>query len=148
MISCTKDDKNIQPIDYPIDIPFTEYSLAGTSCNWNLIYGEGYDYEKIIIINSKEELNNYVKCIGESSYHEIDFTKFTLLLANGIASSSYEYVGCVSLLIFSDKNYNMEIDLFLTELTSLTPWQVPIIVKKIDEDSVINLIINNLISQK
>ncbi|MDR0763074.1 MAG: hypothetical protein LBF01_01070, partial [Bacteroidales bacterium] len=50
MIIACKEEEN-----KPIEIPFTEYSLAETSCQWiNLDYDN-----KIIVINSNEELENY-----------------------------------------------------------------------------------------
>ena len=67
-------------IDYPINIPFTEYALEETSCKWkNLPYDD-----KVIIVNSNAELENYISGAG-GSYPEIDFSKNTLLLVSGKA---------------------------------------------------------------
>jgi len=67
-----------EPDSYPIDISFTEYSLLDTHCQWqNLPYDE-----KVIIINSNEELEKYISCT-EDSYPAIDFSKHTLLLISG-----------------------------------------------------------------
>jgi len=54
--------------DYPIEIPFTEYSLVGTSCQWvNLNYDD-----KLIIVNNNEGLKSHISCSDEN-YQEIDF---------------------------------------------------------------------------
>jgi hypothetical protein len=59
MIACKEDENK------PIEIPFTEYSLAETSCQWiNLDYDN-----KIIVINSNDELKNYYNILTKQ-YHE------------------------------------------------------------------------------
>jgi len=66
-------------VSYPIKIPFTEYSLSETLCLWN-----NYNYNLFsapaVIINSEDELHNYISC-AEGNYIEIDFSKNTLILA-------------------------------------------------------------------
>ena len=121
-------------ISYPIEISFTEYSLAGTSCRWI----QSNDSAIIIIINSNEELEEYMICTN-GSYPEIDFSEYTLLLARGIK----EY------LIFHDNTilqqfpnrYVMTINLRPHLNAVMTYWHVPIIVRKIADDTTVELII-------
>jgi len=66
---------------YPIDISYTEYSLLDTDCQWiNLPYDE-----KVIVINSSEELEQYISCTG-GSYLPVNFSKHSLFLASGYAT--------------------------------------------------------------
>lgn len=128
-------EENILP-NYPIDIPFTEYLLAGTFCQWiNLNYDD-----KIIVINSNEQLASYINC-QEENYPEINFSKYTLLLAHGKAPSSIVNVNCSSLQQYSEQNYKMEVEVAVGDATVLSNWQIPVIIGKLDEKSIIELII-------
>jgi len=122
--------------DYPIDIPFEEYSL-GENCEWTNL---AYDYT-VIIINSDEELKQYV--IG-SDYPEIDFFEKTLLLANGKAVSNILEITVNSLQQLSKQGYEMKVDLFLGYAGIMSYWELPIIVDKVNEKCIIELIITVL----
>ena len=123
--------------NYPIEIPFTEYSLEGTSCQWtNLNYD---DDDKLIVINSDEELKSYIDC-SDANYPKIDFSKHILLLAHGIAPASVANVSCSSLLQFSEQSYEMKVEIVVGHAAVLSNWQVSIIVDKVVNDSSIELI--------
>jgi len=129
---CKKDDKKED--SYPKDIPFTEYVLAD-DCQWeNLAYDD-----KVMLINSDEELHQYVACINDG-YPEINFAKQTLLLAHGMATRVLVYANCNCLQQFSKQSYKMEVDLFQGLATVMSPWQVAIIVNKLKDGCVIELI--------
>jgi hypothetical protein len=83
IIACGKEKEE----EKTIEIPFTEYSLIGTSCQWSNL---GYD-GKLIVINSNAELENYVICT-DGAFPEIDFSKNTLLLASGCTISGIQYL--------------------------------------------------------
>ena len=126
---------------YPIEIPFTEYSLSGTSCQWKpLPYPYPYR-DTVIVINSEEELEKYIECIGESDYPVIDFSTQTLLFAHGIASSSVVSINCNSLQQLSEQNFRMKVDIVLGYATVMTNWQVPITINKLGEGCTIELIV-------
>ena len=120
----------------PIKIPLMEFSLADTSCQWkNLVYEwEG----KVIIINSNEELENYIECIGEN-YPAIDFLKKSLLVANGMATSTYYYCAIEMLMQLKYKYYAVEVDLRLSQAAVIRPWQTAIVIDKIEADSIVDL---------
>ena len=123
----------------PRNIPFTEYSLEGTSCQWiNLPYDD-----KVLIVNTNEEIESYINCSDEH-YPDIDFSEYTLLLANGIASSSFAYSICTYLQQLSKQNFEMNVEIFKTNATVLTPWQVAVIIDKIDANSMFDLKIKYL----
>ena len=71
----------VTQIDYPIEISFTEYSPE-TPYWWKT---ENLNYDnKVIIINSDEEMKNYASFWGSSPlYPEIDFSTHSLLLVSG-----------------------------------------------------------------
>jgi hypothetical protein len=118
----------------PKEVSFTEYSLASTSCQWTKLNNDN----EIIVINSNEELNRYVTCTN-NDYSAIDFSKHTLLLAHGLASSSVVSVGCSRLQQISEQRYTMNVDLSLGFATVASPWQVPIIVDKLSEGCTVEL---------
>lgn len=132
-------EEDSKETEYPINIPFTEYSLAGTSCQWTNYQGN-YDSKEVVIINSNEKLRNYVKCTSESDYPEIDFSKYTLLLAHGI-ESHLVIPNYTSLQQLFARSYTMKVNLSPNIASVITYWQVPIIVSKIADDSVIELIV-------
>ena len=66
----------------PKEIPFIHYptyGYEGTLCRWRRVD----DFARLDIINSKEELEMHLWCPLDRTYPEIDFSKYTLLLARG-----------------------------------------------------------------
>ena len=126
-------------LTYPLEIPFTEYSLAGSSCQWKNYQGH-YDGNVVVMINSDEELKNYIQCTGESDYFEVDFSKYTLLLAHGIERYVVHF-DYTSLQQLSELNYVMKINFITTGFAMITDWQVPIMVSKIADSIDIKLIV-------
>ena len=124
--------------NFPIDIPFTEYSLAGTSCQWININMEYYG-SNIVIINNNEELENYILCT-DGDFPAIDFSIYSLLLIYGLeghmVAPNYQ-----SLQQLSEQNYIMNVNLFSGFGSVITKWQVVIIVDKIIESAYIELIV-------
>ncbi|MDR1983584.1 MAG: hypothetical protein LBQ28_01995 [Prevotellaceae bacterium] len=105
-----------------IEIPFTEYSLVGTSCQWTNLDYEG----KVIVINSNEELAQYVICT-EGSYPEIDFSKNTLLLARG--GTTWGIASLSKNVFNTGKNkYIIEVEIILNDATVAQGWHICIII--------------------
>jgi len=128
--ACEKEPKT----EYPIEVPFTEYLLIGTSCQWvNLNYDD-----KIIIINSAEELRSYIDC-SDGNYPEIDFAKKSLLMAKGMSDSGISNSVIKALMQFEHDHYELGVELEFNNLPVETPWQVSIVVDKIDMISVVDL---------
>jgi hypothetical protein len=131
---CKKDNekKPIEEPEYPIEIPFTEYSLA-ENCQWtNLAYDN-----TVIVINSDETLEKYVSCTGDG-YLEIDFSKQTLLLANGWATNGIHFLD----IHFSKEaanEYILNVSI-CTDATAVAPhWLISIITPKISNVATIIL---------
>ncbi|MDR1226364.1 MAG: hypothetical protein LBK47_05625 [Prevotellaceae bacterium] len=124
--------------NYPIEIPFEDYSLAGTPCQWTMLNN---DNDEVVVINSNEELNQYITCTS-NDYPAIDFSKYTLLLAHGTASSSVVSLGCSRLQQISEQGYTMNVDIVLGNATVMSDWQTPIIINKMGQESNVELKIN------
>jgi hypothetical protein len=122
-------------------VSFAKYSLTGTSCHWkHLTYPYPYR-ETIVVINSKEDLEKNIECVGESDYPVVDFSTHTLLFAHGIAPSSVVSTNCNSLQQLSEQSYIMTVDIVIGMATVMTNWQVPIIVSKLSEECTIELVV-------
>jgi hypothetical protein len=118
----------------PKEISFTEYSLAGTSCQWtNIDYGD-----KVVVINSNKELEQYVTCT-EGSYPEIDFSKNTLVLASGVAGGGIAEITPMLSSISTNK-FILHMNILL-DFTALAwqNWTISIIVPKMPDGVKINL---------
>ena len=147
--TCKKSDPNYPDCnpepepEYPIDIPFTFYSLSGTSCQWiELDNNDGRNYHReIVVINSNEELENYITCTG-GTYPAIDFSKYTLILARG-AEPHPDFPDKATLQQLSAQSYVMTVNLLPSAADVDGYWKVSIIVNKIAANSVIELIITN-----
>jgi hypothetical protein len=118
----------------PKEVPFKTYSLTETSCQWTKLYHDN----EVIVINSNEALDQHITCTG-NDYPAIDFSKSTLLLARGTANSSVVSVGCSRLQQISEQGYTVDVDLVLGMATVMSPWQVPILVDKLDAECAVEL---------
>ena len=127
LISCEKEN--------PVEIPFTEYSLVGTSCQWKNL---NYD-NKLIIINSNKDLEKYVNCMDGDSYPEIDFSKHTLLLANGRTHSNVNSKNIVHLTQYSSRKYDLEIVVRMGTGGLAEAWTLAILVPKVSSRANVTL---------
>ena len=123
---------------FPIDIPFTGYSLAGTSCQWQW---SNIDFTKLIVIIDNEEFENYISCT-DGNYPEIDFSEQTLLLARGSGTS-----GIVAFEMqfqqISMNEYSLYVDI-TRDITGFPQgWFISIKIPKLSQNSVITLDIND-----
>jgi hypothetical protein len=118
-------DKTI-PTNYPIEIPFTEYSLDSVSCQWT-----NFASDTVIIINNNNEMENYITC-KTGSYPTIDFNQYTLLLLHG--NINYYIFSTVvdSLMYFFPNKYLLDVEMFLDD-TAIIPqeWYIAIIIPKL-----------------
>lgn len=125
---------------------FTKFSLENTSCEWkgcvweDRFFGNPFDSAIVVIINSVEKLKLYITCAGDEDFPEIDFSKYSLLLVSGVQP----YMVHPSVTAFqqiSTQNYLLEINLQPTLAPVITHWHLPIIVSKMSDDSVVELVV-------
>ena len=127
--ACHKPDDPQEPdIIYPINVSFTDYYLDETSCQWvNLPYDE-----KAIVINSDEELENYLSCM-EGFYPVIDFSENSLILISGQTTTGIEHI-YKKLAQLSATHIKLEINIEL-DATPAKTWCVALITNKITEEN-------------
>jgi len=132
--SCNPECPPDCPDEYPQNISFTEYSLNETSCQWqNLPYDE-----KVVIINSNEELEKYISCT-EGGYPVIDFSKHSLLLASGKTDYGICEITAKSLQQLSPDKYELHIEITLSDTTDIKEWAMALIVKKLNKKDKVKL---------
>jgi len=120
--------------NYPIEISFTDYSLAETSCQWR-----NFESNKVTMINSNEELQDYIAC-ADDDYSKIDFSKHSLLLVRGGATSG---ISDIDIKFFKEEasEYTLNVSIY-TNMTAVAPsWFISILVPKISENAIVELIV-------
>jgi len=131
---CKKDEPNgVKKPVYPMDVPFTEYSLPKT-CQWKNL---NYD-NSVIIINNDKEFQQHITSI-DGIYPEIDFTTHTLLVASGKTDNSISEISIINLLHLSEKEYELSVEINLKMVEVVKEWKVAILVEKVSEESKVSL---------
>ena len=119
----------------PMEIPFKEYSLAGTGCWWINI-----EPDEVIVINNNKELEKYIACSDDVDYPIVNFSKHTLLLTGGITSCC----GVWNIDSFFSKNrkkeYTLKVTIHLTITAFAEPWTIAVFTSKISDDT--NIVLN------
>jgi len=145
--SCKKD--GVTEPTYPIIIPFEEYNPNSINryCYWNPWSGFSWDYEDyysatLTVINSNEELGNYILCHMENNYPEIDFSKYSLILVNGFYNYCCSITKCL-LQQTSVNEYQLDIEMrYYNEFDASTNWVLALIVDKLPKENNIELFLN------
>jgi hypothetical protein len=137
VVACNNSKNSQDPEQQGEDVPFSVYSPAGEisgeefSAQWvNLDYGNGQD-SKIIVINSDEELQNYI----EGDYPAIDFSKNTLLIAYGATPRGFHKAKVDTFSLTGDNRYRLDVIALLYDTTVIDHWSIAIVVNKIEDNS-------------
>ena len=127
-ISCESDNLN----EYSGEIPFTDYSLEESSCQWIET-----EYNNVVVINSYMNLKKYTHC-SKWNVPKINFDKKSLLLVSGRTPGG---IGTLSKKLTKDRDgYLLQIEIELNETTIAgQDWQVAIIIPKLSKNSDIKL---------
>ena len=128
--------EELHNIVYPI-IPFEEYSLEGTTCNWTNLNYDG----TVLIINSNEDLANYISCT-EGSYPEIDFSQNTILLAKGKTQFGISDASTKIIRQSITNSYDFEVEIKIDNArpVAVDSWQIAVKVQKnTNIESAVNL---------
>jgi len=133
LFAATGCDKSKKEDDEPIEIPFTEYSLFNTGCWWTYVNNPN----EIIIINNKEELEEYITC-GDTNYPVVDFSKHTLLHACGGTSNGISNIS-KKLQRLSTNEYILNVEITLDAAMVAQGWGFVLITSKLSETSSIKL---------
>jgi len=137
--ACHKPETDNKPVEhdttvYPIVISFTEYSLEGSTCQWQSL---PYD-EKVILINNSEDLEKYISCIGKN-YPAIDFSKHSLLLVSGSVNNRVAEIAVNNLKQTSSHEYTLSIEIDLKYKDTTDTWNIALQIEKISDVSNIEL---------
>ena len=154
-INC--DDGEMLNGDYPIDVPFTEYSFA-EACRWHGYSQAGFFYD-LIVINSSEEFEAFVENLGRSGFDSdgsprdnsdfrefeppIDFSRYMLIMAYGVRGSGPVTPNYIRLQQYSESNYIMTVNILVGIASVYTYWQAPILVDKIVDGGIVELVVTN-----
>ena len=128
---CNEKKEEIQKTD----IDFEENSFAESSCQWAI-----HDNDmngKVLIINSDEDLKNYITC-GNSNYPAVDFSKYTILYAQDVTTSGVSNIS-KKFQQFTDNEYNLYIDVTLNMTAVAQGWSTSIRVKKLSQNAIVKL---------
>ena len=131
------------------NLPFEVYSqfppnksnptddLLFVPCWWGHV-GSG---NSVIVINNDEEMKKYANCPDGFSYPEIDFSKYTLLLAKGIATSGIATLEKQFQRISANK-YALCVDIRRGTITIQEGWIISIKVSKLPQNTKVTLNLN------
>jgi len=120
---------------------FEEGMLAGSSCQWTNLQSPGMNGSSLIIINSEDELENYIACT-DSIYPKIDFSTHTLLLAHGSTTSLIHSIDVI-LTKTAQNSCAFYINIGLTSATAPARWVVAVIISKISQNTIVVLNVNH-----
>jgi len=126
----TTDDDN-DAGNYPIEVSFTEYSLY-----WGCVWKRP-NLNEITIINSYEDLANYLNCPNDS-FPEIDFSAQSLVYVCGVSSNGFCNIS-KKLMQTSKNNYKLNTEIAILDAVVEQKWNIALITDKLGEKSNIEL---------
>lgn len=138
MTSCEKESAPTKIPESPVELPYTEYSLSGTSCEWNFTKEDS----DIIVVNSREELEKYIVCNGECTAPSVDFEKHSLVIAHGGCTNGIEKISVAKFVKFADEKYGLYIDIVMGWTDAPELWTYAIITGKISGQNLVELFVD------
>ena len=121
--------------DVPTVISYMEYTLSGTQCEWQLPLLNN----NAIIVDSDEDLTKYITSENGDSYPYVDFTKYTMIIANGGTPQGISDVIIDSFQQITEAEYNLNIRVLMTMTDAPELWVKALLVDKWDRPSTVNL---------
>ena len=122
-------------VDVPTVISYMEYTLSGTQCEWQLPLLNN----NAIIVDSDEDLTKYITSENGDSYPHVDFTKYTMIIANGGTPQGISDVIIDSFQQITEAEYNLNIRVLMTMTDAPELWVKALLVDKWDRPSTVNL---------
>jgi len=133
LISCEKDKTPDNISEYPVEVSFEKYDITEASCNWKV-----FEHDKVIAINSDKELQDYMVCT-DAVYPQINFSEYSLLLAEGVTTSSPAEVLETRLTQTLENEYVLYVKVRRGDALTLGYWNIGITTQKLFENAVITL---------
>ncbi len=140
LISCLDDISEEILVNNPPNNSLEVYSLYGSTCNWVNRKNDG----QVVIINSTEELKQYISCSDINGYHSFDFSRQSLLLVGDIASSGIYDIYKTSIQNTSSNEYELGVKIRLNEITTPLKWDIAVRVDKLSEGAEVSLRVEEL----
>jgi len=119
--------------EYPVEVLFKNFTLDNPYINWKNLPYDG----KVIIINSMEELENYIDGTLPIS-NIVDFSNTSMLLVSGASEHRDAYI-TKKLQQTSSHRYTLNIEIFFNTVTEYKNWVFAIRVDKLSEESVVDV---------
>lgn len=119
----------------PIDVPYMEYTLSGTPCEWSF----AVDDNNLIVVNSDEELERYIESESAANFPFVDFTRYTMIIAQGGTPQGIYDTMVESFRKYSDTEYTLNIIVATTMTDAPELWTKALLVDKWDRLYTINL---------
>ena len=116
------------PVVEPTDITYKEYTLYGSSCDWNL----PDDYNNVIVVDSDEELARYIASESGESYPAVDFSKYTMIIAHGYSLNGISNKQIESFQSISATEIALNIAIYQDMTDVVEPWTIALLVDKWD----------------
>lgn len=116
------------PAAEPTDIAYKEYTLYGSSCDWNL----PDDYNNVIVVDSDEELARYITSESGESYPTVDFSKYTMIIAHGYSLNGISEKRIDSFQRVSATEIALNISIYRNMADVVEPWTIALLVDKWD----------------
>ena len=117
--------------------PFTEYSLGVGIAPWGPWKNLNYD-NTVIIINNNSELEHYFAGTGDD-FPNINFSKRTLLIANGVTGAGINTKSIKGLQRFSINRYKLNIEISVYDTADLGAWVTTLTTNKLRNDAYVEL---------
>lgn len=112
----------------PTDITYKEYTLYGSSCDWNL----PDDYNNVIVVDSDEELARYIASESGENYPAVDFSKYTMIIAHGYSLNGISNKQIESFQRVSATEIALNIAIYQDMTDVVEPWTIALLVDKWD----------------
>ena len=116
------------PVVEPTDITYKEYTLYGSSCDWNL----PDDYNNVIVVDSDEELARYIASESGESYPAVDFSKYTMIIAHGYSLNGISNKQIESFQSISATEIALNIAIYQDMTDVVETWTIALLVDKWD----------------
>jgi len=130
--SCNDDDR---PFEEPKEVSFAMPTFWNIPCFWENLNRDG-----ITIINSQEQMAKYLEC-WHDTIPQIDFLRYTLLVASGVESAIAPIAIPTAFYQMSRNRYSLEVVLCGSLVGVNVRWTAAALVPKISDGVRVELVI-------
>jgi hypothetical protein len=129
LLACKSEKEN-----YPTEVEIVDFSLQGTSCNWQ---NERLKQDSVYVIKSEDILSSYLTC-QEENVPDIAFETYSLLVARGVSTSGIVRI-TEQLMQTAPKEYLLTVDVIQNAATVVQGWTIAVLAPQLPSDAIITL---------